>query len=239
MDNLLPDMTDLSKRTTEPEIMDDFTLPESEVVPVLKGLEKMNALFGGHKTLIKSLKYLNIKNGDHISDWGCGGGDALRAIAQWTKGNNLQIQLTGVDATPSAVAFARTVAAPYKNIDFILADVMSDELQPNQFDIVFSSLFTHHFADEEWISLVKKMLTCSKRAVIITDLHRHWLLYYAVIAITNVFTRSKMARYDGPLSVRRGFKRAELIWLLNKAEIFNYKITWKWAFRWEVIIYKS
>jgi 2-polyprenyl-3-methyl-5-hydroxy-6-metoxy-1,4-benzoquinol methylase len=232
-------MIDLSKRATEAEIMDNFSLPECEVVPVLKGLEKLNALFGGHKTLTKALKQIPIKNGDHISDWGCGGGDTLRAIAKWAKTESLQIQLTGVDATASAVDFAQKQAASFKNINFILTDVMSSELLPNQFDIVFSSLFTHHFADDEWIALIQKMLACSKKAVIITDLHRHWLLYYAVIVIAHTFTKSKMARFDGPLSVRRSFKKPELVNLLHQSGLTNYKISWKWAFRWQVIIYKS
>src|SRR5271168_2617089 len=98
-------MVKLKQRATGKEIMDDFSLPEAEVVPVLKGLEKMNALFGGHKTIIKALKSLGIQNDWHISDWGCGGGDSLRAIAKWAKLNNLNIKLTGVDATPAAVAF--------------------------------------------------------------------------------------------------------------------------------------
>jgi len=232
-------MVNLQYRSTDPEIMDDFSLPDTEVVPVLKGLEKMNALFGGHKTLIKALKSLSVKSGDMVSDWGCGGGDALRAIAKWADKENVELKLTGVDATASAVEFARQEAASYPNIDFILSDVMSNDLEPNQFDVVFSSLFTHHFADDEWIALVKKMADCSKKAVIITDLHRHWLLYYAVIFISHVFTRSKMARFDGPLSVKRSFKKQELVNLLQQSGLTNYKIEWKWAFRWQVIIYKS
>jgi len=219
--------------------MDDFSLPETEVVPVLKGLEKMNALFGGHKTIIKALKKLHIQNNDHISDWGCGGGDSLRAIAKWASQNQLEINLTGVDATPAAIAFAAREAAAYSNITFIKSDVTSDKLLENQFDIVYSSLFTHHFADDEWVALIKKMLACSKKGVIITDLHRHWLLYYAVTLITLIATTNKMARFDGPLSVERSFKKAELVALLNQCGITNYKISWKWAFRWEVVVYKE
>ena len=232
-------MPDLSKRSKALEIMDDFDLPGTEVVPVLKGLENLNALFGGHKTLIKALRQTAVSAGDHISDWGCGGGDALRAIADHFSKEGTMLKLTGVDATASAVEFARQKAALYPNIDFILADVMSNALQANQFDIVFSSLFTHHFADQEWILLVKKMMNCSKRAVIITDLHRHWLLYWMVVFIAHTFTTSKMARFDGPLSVKRSFKKQELVNLLQQSELTNYKITWKWAFRWQVIIYKS
>ena len=219
--------------------MDDFNLAEADIVPVLEGLEKMNAIFGGHKTIINALKKLNVQNGWHISDWGCGGGGTLRAIATWATYNRLKINLTGADAAHSAIRFARNRAGPFLNIEFIETDVIADKLTEKQFDVVYSSLFTHHFTDEEWIVLVKKMLLCSRKAVIITDLHRHWLLYHTVILITRVFTTNKMVRFDGPLSVKRAFKKAELIGLLSKCGIVNYKIAWRWAFRWEVIINKG
>ena len=228
-------MVNLKQRSTVPEIMDDFTLPHSEVVPVLIGLENMNTLFGGHQTIIEALQKLPVQNGWHISDWGCGGGDALRAIAKWAATKQLDIKLTGVDATPSAVEYARNAAKAFNNISFISADVMSGQLE--QFDVVYSSLFTHHFADAEWIALVKKMLACSKKAVIITDLHRHWLLYYAIKILT-WFTKNTMARNDGPLSVQRAFTKAELVRLLAQCSIQAYSINWIWPFRWQVIIPK-
>lgn len=232
-------MVNLRKRITGvDEIMDDFDLPPAELNPVLKGLGDLNNWFGGHKTLIKALQQFPVAAGNHISDWGCGGGDALKAIAHWAAGQNLPLQLTGVDAAPAAIDFARKETAAYPNIDYLQAMVMSHELKTNQFDIVLSSLFTHHFEDEAWIALVKKMLNCSRRGVIITDLHRHWLLYYSLIAIFTVVIPNKMMRHDGPLSVRRSFTKAELLQLLARAGITRYKIQWKWAFRWQVIIYK-
>jgi 2-polyprenyl-3-methyl-5-hydroxy-6-metoxy-1,4-benzoquinol methylase len=233
-------MIKLDIRATDPEIMDDFTLPDSEVVPVLKGLEKMNTIFGGHKMLINALESLDIKKYHYISDWGCGGGDALRAISKWGVKKNVPLKLTGIDATSSVVEFARKQALSYPNITFMKADVIKTNiLRPEQFDVVVSSLFMHHFTDDEWVELVKKMADCSKKAVIITDLHRHWLLYYSVLFIAYTFTTSKMARSDGPLSVRRAFKKRDLVNLLQQSGLTNYKIEWKWPFRWQVIIYKS
>ena len=233
-------MVGLQKRITGvDEIMDDFDLPATELDPVLKGLGDLNSWFGGHKTLIKALQQLPVKAGYHISDWGCGGGDALKAMADWGKQQNLPLQLTGVDAAPAAIAFARKETAAYPNIHYLQSMVMSEELKPDQFDVVVSSLFTHHFEDDAWVALVKKMLACSRYGVIITDLHRHWLLYYSLIAIFTVIIPNKMMRYDGPLSVKRSFKKHELINLLAQAGITRYKIQWKWAFRWQVIIYKS
>ncbi|NCD68640.1 methyltransferase domain-containing protein [Mucilaginibacter agri] len=232
-------MIDLSTRSVTAEIMDDFDLPSTEIDPVLAGLGKMNALFGGHKSLIKAMKQFPVEDGNSISDWGCGGGDALIAIANWAQKHNINLKLNGVDAAPAAITFARQQSRAYAHISYVKADVLLDNFEPDSFDIILSSLFTHHFADEEWITLIRKMNSAARRGVIITDLHRHWLLYYAIKVITNLFTSNKMAQNDGPLSVQRSFKRHELEALLAQAGINNYKLKWMWAFRWQIVIYKS
>ncbi|MEX8549353.1 MAG: methyltransferase domain-containing protein [Mucilaginibacter sp.] len=231
-------MPDFNKRATGLEIMDDFSLGADEIDPLLGGLEKVNQYLGGYKVVFSALKEVSVKNNFHISDWGCGGGDVLRAIEKKAEKQNLHLQFTGIDATPAAVNFAnRKNTSP--QIRFILADVLSEEVSTLKFDIVLSTLFTHHFEDEAWILLIKKMINCSRRAVIIDDLHRHWFAYYAIKIITRIVTRSRLARYDGPLSVLRGFKRKELESLLQQAGIKNYNIKWMWAFRWRIILYKS
>jgi 2-polyprenyl-3-methyl-5-hydroxy-6-metoxy-1,4-benzoquinol methylase len=230
-------MLDLKTRSTEAEVMDDLALPSAEIDPVLAGLGKMNNLFGAHKTLVKALKHFPVTDGNHISDWGCGGGDTLRELRKWSDKQKLDLKLTGIDAAEAAIKFAVQHSAG-SEISYIKTDVLGDDLQPGQFDIVCSGLFSHHFADEEWVQLIKKMHSCSTRGVILTDLHRHWVLYYAVWVITHVFTRNKMVRIDGPLSVKRSFKKAELVRLLKKAQIDNYKLTWVWPFRWLLVIYK-
>jgi 2-polyprenyl-3-methyl-5-hydroxy-6-metoxy-1,4-benzoquinol methylase len=229
----------LTIRSSDAEIMDDFDLPASEIDPVLAGLGQVNSLLGGHKSIIKALKNFPIDTGYTISDWGCGGGDALIAIAQWGAKKNLQLKLTGIDAALAAVNFARQESVGFSNIDYVQADVITDTDKIQSCDIIISSLFTHHFDDQRWVTLVKNMQASAHKGIIITDLHRHWLLYYAIIVITHVFTRSKMARNDGPLSVKRAFKKAELVTLLKNAGIDNYNLTWRWPFRWQLIIYKS
>jgi hypothetical protein len=46
-----------------------------------------------------------------------------------------------------------------------------------------------------------------------------------------------MVKYDAPLSVLRGFSRNEWLDLLRKAGISRFSLKWKWAFRWQLIIY--
>ena len=232
-------MPDFSVRSTEEEMMDDFTLGYEIINPIMDELEVVNTLLGGYSVFFNAFKKLKLNQNFSISDWGCGGGDSLRVLAIWTRKHNLRLNFIGVDATASAIDYARLKALSYPEISFIHADVLSQDLTSEQFDVVISSLFTHHFQDESWIEIIKKMLLCAKHAVVVNDLHRHWFAYYSIGLLTQVFSNSVMVKHDSKLSVLRGFKKKELIHLLSKAGISNYTLKWKWAFRWQLIIYKQ
>ena len=217
-------------------MMDDFSLDHQIIDPIMDELEVVNKLLGGYRVFFNAFDRIEIKNGMSISDWGCGGGDSLREIAKWARKKNLKITLTGVDATASAVEYARKNSEDFPEINYILADVLSNDLKENQFDVVISSLFTHHFPNEEWIKLIQKMAFCSKKFVVINDLHRHWFAYYSIGILTQLFSRSEMVKHDSKLSVLRSFKKTDLLKLLQEGGFKYYKIQWMWAFRWQICI---
>jgi 2-polyprenyl-3-methyl-5-hydroxy-6-metoxy-1,4-benzoquinol methylase len=159
-------------------------------------------------------------------------------LAMHFKKQGLQLNFIGIDATPSAVEFAQKTSQTYKNLSFRCEDVLKADFKSDEFDVVISSLFTHHFEDEFWIELIKRMMHSSKKAVIINDLHRHPLAYYSIGILTQFFSKSSMVKHDSKVSVMRSFKKKELENLLQKAGVENYTIKWMWAFRWQVIIYK-
>ena len=231
-------MPDFSKRSTKSEMMDDFSLGGEVINPIMDELEVVNKLLGGYSVFFDAFKKLQLKDGMIISDWGCGGGDSLRVLALWARKRNIKLKFVGVDATATAIEYARQKALRFPEISFIHADVLSEGLKTNQFDVVISSLFTHHFEDESWISLMKKMLDCSTYAVIVNDLHRHWFAYHSIGVLTQFFSKSEMVKHDSKLSVLRGFTRSEIVQLLARAGITKYQLKWKWAFRWQLILYK-
>lgn len=232
-------MPNFNKRSNEPEMMDDFSLGHEVINPIMNELEVVNKLLGGYNVFFDAFTKLNLKDGMTISDWGCGGGDSLRVLADWSRKKELKLSFVGVDATATAIEFAKQKAAGYPEISFIHADVLSDQLNSRQFDIVISSLFTHHFDDKSWVQLIKKMLDCSSYVVVVNDLHRHWFAYHSIGILTQLFSKSEMVKHDSKLSVMKGFKRKELINLLTSSGISNYQLKWKWAFRWQLIIYKQ
>ncbi len=112
-------------------------------------------------------------------------------------------------------------------------DVFSNE---TTYDIITATLFVHHFDNEQLATLFKSMKDHSRLGVVINDIHRHSLSYHSIKWLTQLFSKSAMVKFDAPLSVRRAFKRSELVYILKKAGINNYKIRWKWAFRYQLII---
>ncbi len=231
-------MPNFSSRSTEMEIMDDYTHPPEIINKVLDELDSINALLGGYAVTFNALKKINLKSGDTISDWGCGGADSIRKIASWANERNLHFNYVGIDAAENIIEYAKLKCIHINNLHFICANVFDESIKENQFEIVTSTLFTHHFEDKDWVKLIKKMHFSSKKAVVINDLHRHWFAYYSIKFLTKLFSKSSMVIHDGPLSVLRAFTRKELENLLDQAELKNYTIKWAWAFRWQIIIYK-
>ena len=229
-------MPDFSRRSTDDELMDDFSLGHGIIDPIMDELEVVNSMLGGYRVFFNAFNELQLKNGMSVSDWGCGGGDSLRRIAVWARKRDLKLNLVGIDATRAAVEYAREKSVDFPEISYILSEVMSDDLRTNQFDIVISSLFTHHFQDADWIKLIKKMSDCASKSVIVNDLHRHWFAYHSIGLLTSVFSKSEMVKHDSKVSVMRSFTRTEITSLLKKADIQNYTLKWMWAFRWQICI---
>ena len=101
-------------------------------------------------------------------------------------------------------------------------------------DIIFSSLFCHHFTDDELIFQLRWMKENAQTGFFINDLQRHFLAYYSIKILTRFFSTSYLVKNDAPLSVLRGFSKIELLQLLQKAAIKGFEVKWKWAFRWMV-----
>jgi 2-polyprenyl-3-methyl-5-hydroxy-6-metoxy-1,4-benzoquinol methylase len=171
-----------------------------------------------------------------ICDVGCGGGDMLRIMHDWARIRKLDVKLTGVDANPNTIELAKVRLIDLDGIDWEVQNVFSDTFQQSLTDILTCTLFTHHFTDEELIRLFGSFREKAKLGIIINDLHRHPLAYYSIRLLTRLFSKSPMVQHDGPLSVLRAFSRQDWERILAKAGIKSYRISWHWAFRWQLIV---
>jgi len=135
------------------------------------------------------------------------------------------------------IAFAKQ---QYPNLpcQWICSDYAVVKFGTNQPDIIFSSLFCHHFTNEQLVHLLQWQKQNSNKGFFINDLHRNWLAYYLIKYITKFFSRSYLVRNDACISVARGFVKNDWRQLFQKAGLKNCYINWKWAFRY-LVIYKK
>lgn len=227
-------------RTTKVEIMDDFSINGEMLYKTLNTLARINKWLGGNKVTLDSLK-LVLDNAPKnvpitIIDLGCGGGDILRRISKFGKKEGYTFKLIGVDANKGAIAYARHLSKNYDNISFIACDIFSEEFKTLEYDLVLSTLFLHHFKEEQIISILNQLINKAKLGIIVNDLHRHKMAYY-LFKIVCLTIKNQMIIDDGLTSILRGFKREELASFSNKLQV-TPQIKWKWAFRYQWIIQK-
>ena len=233
-----------AQRATDPEIMDDFTCSGEVVERTLRELDVINQFLGGNSVtmsgLIEMVK-LRSPAGDPITiaDLGCGSGDLLRRFARYARQRAMPVRLIGIDANPSIVDYARKHSVDYPEISFESADVLSSEFAMKDYDIICGTLFFHHFDDDTLSRLFPQLVRQAKLGVLINDIHRHWLAYHSIRWLTRWFSSSSMVRYDAPLSVQRAFTRADWKRVFDQAGIGHYRIAWRWAFRWKIMLFSS
>lgn len=229
-------MIDFSKRSYQKELLDRDDIPFEDIVLNMQELDFINSKLGGHAISISGFKKL-IGNKKQISvcEIGCGGGDNLKAINDYCTKNNIEVDFIGIDINKDCIDFARKQCQTL-NIQFIPADYKEVKFEKGNPGIIFSSLFCHHFSDEELVDMLQWMKAYSNIGFFINDLHRHRLAYHFIKLATNLFSKSYLVKNDGPLSVLRSFRREDWKKLFKKAGIENYRIEWKWAFRYLVTV---
>lgn len=225
-------MTSFRVRSYQKELLDSNDIPFADIKRNMEELEIINSYLGGHDITINGLKQFTQPNDKplHVVEIGCGGGDNLRALKKRAIQKGHQLNLSGIDINPDCIQFARS-QEENDGISFTCSDYRDarfDE-KPN---IIFSSLFCHHFNNEELIWMLQWMQNNSSNGFFINDLHRHPLAFYSIKLLTGLFSKSYLVKNDAPLSVLRGFTRKEWEDLFHAARISNFKCTWKWAFRW-------
>ena len=234
-------LVDTSHRSSEMEIMDDFTMEGALFRDTLDKLEIINRFLGGNSVTINGLKKL-IKNHPKnktitIVDLGCGNGDILRDISKFGRKNNYSFKLVGIDANLAAIEYAKELSKEYSELSFKTIDVLSEDFKKQSYDVVLCTLFLHHFKNEELISFLKTTTNKATIGVVVNDLHRHKLAYY-LFKLIGFFIKNKMVRQDGLTSVLRAFKRKDLENIAKEMKV-HFSIQWKWAFRYLWILKKD
>jgi 2-polyprenyl-3-methyl-5-hydroxy-6-metoxy-1,4-benzoquinol methylase len=224
-------MANLIHRSYTKELLDANNIPFDDIKRNMQELNTINTLLGGHAITKNGIKqFLQGNNKLHICEIGCGGGDNLQAIS---KIKNTNFTFTGIDLKKECIDFAK---AQYSllNANWLASDYSSVNFETKP-DVIFSSLFCHHFTEDQLVFMLQWMKTNSTKGFFINDLQRNTIAYYLIKWITTLFSKSYLVKNDAPLSVARGFHKKEWQAIFEKVGIKNYTIQWKWAFRYLIV----
>jgi SAM-dependent methyltransferase len=236
---------DFSRRSTEPEWMDDKGVTLETLDECLSQLEIINVCTLAYRPILLWLsRVLSSFKPDRpvtIFDIGCGGGDMLRKIDNWAKKKNIAVDLIGIDINPLAKIVAQKRTPKTSSIRYETADINNLNAD-RRADFIISSLFTHHLDDSELLRFIGRMNAHAEQGWLSNDLHRHPIAYYGIkyILASTPFT-NPIVRNDAAVSVARAFTKDEWRHFLKEAGIpvERTSIEWFFPFRFGVACRKA
>jgi SAM-dependent methyltransferase len=232
-------MIDYKNRSNQKEILDQKNIPFADIALNMKELDWINSHLGGHSITIAGFrKLIKDKNSISVCEIGCGGGDNLNVLYKFCIKKKIRGSFIGIDINEQCVAIAREKSV-IENPEFIVADYRKVNFENERPDIIFSSLFCHHFSDDELEKMMQWMHENSKIGFFVNDLHRHPVAHYFIKLATNFFSKSYLVKNDAPVSVLRGFKKNDWKNIFENSNVKNYSIKWKWAFRFLIVVLNS
>ncbi len=225
-------------RCRHPEIMDSPHLDGRRHRRALDALKRINWISRSAAQLWADIRQV-VPEGTsrplRILDVACGGGDVRLALEAAARRGGVDLSVRGCDISPVAVTRARERAAKVDSAArFFRLDALCDPL-PGDADVIYNTLFLHHLEDADAIALLRRMADAARRMIVVQDLERSRVGYALAYLGVRVLTRSRVARVDGPLSVRAAFTPAEAVGLARRAGLdaavrrlwpHRYSLTW-------------
>src|SRR4030095_668790 len=125
-------------RTDRPEAMDDFAMKGEILKDALDKIASINHLLGGNDLTLQGVRELlsHVSPSAEITilDVGCGNGDMLRTLADYSIKHNLKFKLIGIDANPFTVEYAKHLSGNYPNISYRCEDVFDESFNELKYD---------------------------------------------------------------------------------------------------------
>ena len=187
--------------------MDDLSRPEHEFAAAYRELKIINRTLGGVRAIERFLP--PAKRGVNLLmlDVAAGACDVSEALLE-----KLPCRIVTLDLN------ARGLKLADKSWP-VVADALALPFREDTFDVVMASLFFHHLSNDNCVQVLSQMWRIAKQRILINDLHRHAVAYFSIRALTALFSKSRMVRHDGPVSVLRAFRSRELLDIAGRAGV--------------------
>jgi len=220
----------IPERRRLPELLDlpPDTYTREELEGALTDLARVNRHLGNDRAVLKRLAAMHAETtheGFTVLDVATGAADIPVAIAAWARQAKVRVGITAVDLDPVSVEIARKRCGSYPEITLAVADGFALPFANQRFDYVLCSKTVHHFTDEEALRLIKEISRVARRGYVIIDLRRSWVAYFLIRLLTRLFSRNRLTRSDGPLSVLKSFTPGELAVLASRIGTSVFRVS--------------
>jgi ubiquinone/menaquinone biosynthesis C-methylase UbiE len=199
-----------------------------ELEGLLDDLTIVNHYLGNGRAVLKHLVAMNSETADEgftVLDVATGSADIPVAIAKWARQTGVRVGITAVDIDPLIISIARKRSESYPEITFAVADGFDLPFAKNRFDYVLCSKTAHHFTDENVMRIIKEITRVARRGYILADLRRSRIAYVLIFLMTRFFSRNRLSRSDGPLSVLKSFTPGELAALASRSGTSVFRVS--------------
>lgn len=228
-------LVSLSRRSRQPEVMDQPGLAPDLHAQALAGLERINWWSRSAAILWPPLHAVLTRAGGRpvrLLDVATGAGDVVLGLWRKARRQGLPLQIEGCDCSATAVAHAQRRAAQQQcDARFFTCDALAGPL-PGEPDVITCSLFLHHLEAEQAVGLLRRFASAARQLVLVNDLCRSQAGLLLAHAATRVLTRSAIVHTDGPRSVRAAFTPAEARELARRAGLRGVSVVRRWPCRW-------
>jgi len=224
---------DFGVRSDREEWMDSVDISEEMLWRARRDIRFMNGFLGTTRVMSRLLNRLRKEglNSGLIVDAGCGAGDLTLGMA--LRPGFSGFDFLGVDrkAVSEDVMERRGDAG----VLFVCADILEESVYASGVDVVMCNLFLHHFSEEALRNLLVFWKRMGVKYVIVNDLERNRVSFYGFRILSFLFGLGVVARYDGAVSVLRGFRRRELLEVFSESGWNLMYFSKGFPFRWEIL----
>lgn len=225
----IPFSPPLDRRSQMPEMMDipcsDITMLEN----TLAHFRSINRYLARTRYILTQhvLSRMHPKRLYHLVDLGAGACETAVWLLNRCRSLRLRLRITACDHDPRVIGFAAAKYGHTPGLDILRRDI-TDIGDLKRADFVFGSHLLHHLDDERIAGLLEYLADFEHATVLFSDLRRCRGSYAAYYLMSPFLFRNSFARYDGLLSIRKGFTEAELLGFIRSADpnrFYEYRIS--------------
>jgi len=207
-------MTLLRRPSGAAERLDEPVHDRRVLEQSLEQVAAVNRWLGGERALLKHLPSLlpDPHRSYTLLDVGTGSADLPRRLVDRTRrSGQRRLRICATDLHPQMVEIAHDRCTAYPEIDVRAADARDLPFDDRSHDVVLLSMTLHHLSDEDAVRALAEARRVARSGVLVNELERAVPAYLgALLLAATVWSRNRLTRHDGPLSVRRGYTPDEL-----------------------------